>query len=79
MSKEENNSGAVLGKMNYILLAVGFVIVVIGYFLMSGGKSSDPKVFSTEQFDAVRITVAPILILLGFAINVVALVLRPKE
>lgn len=79
MSKEENNSGAVLGKMNYILLAVGFVIVVIGYFLMSGGKSPDPKVFSTEQFDPIRITVAPILILLGFAINVVALVLRPKE
>jgi hypothetical protein len=79
MSKEENNSGAVLGKMNYILLAAGFIIVVIGYLLMAGGKASDPSVFSEELFSTTRITVAPILILLGLTVSAVALVLKPKE
>lgn len=79
MSKEENNNGNVLGKKNYMLLAIGFVFIVIGYLLMTGGKSADPNVFSEELFSATRITVAPILVLLGFAIDVVALTLKPKE
>jgi len=79
MSKEENNNGNVLGKRNYMLLAVGFVFIVAGYLLMTGGKSSDPNVFSEELFSSTRITVAPILVLLGFAIDVVALTLKPKE
>jgi uncharacterized membrane protein len=79
MSKEENNNGAVLGKMNYILLAVGFVLVLVGYLLMAGGKAHDPSVFSEEIFSTTRITVAPLLILLGLTVSAVALVLRPKE
>ena len=80
MSKEENNNnGNVLGKRNYMLLAIGFVITVLGYILMAGGKSPDPNVFSEELFSTTRITVAPILVLLGFAIDVVALTLKPKE
>ena len=79
MSKEENNNGAVLGKRNYILLAVGFVLVLIGYLLMAGGKAHDPSVFSEELFSTTRITVAPLLILLGLTVSAVALVLRPKE
>jgi hypothetical protein len=79
MSKEENYEGKVLGKLNYILLAVGFVFIILGYFLLSGGKAASPNEFSLELFSATRITVAPILILLGFAIEVVGLVLKPKE
>lgn len=79
MSKEENNTGNVLGKTNYMLLAIGFVFIIFGYILMTGGKSPDPKVFSEELFNTTRITVAPILVLLGFAIDVVALTLKPKE
>jgi len=73
MLKEENNNGNVLEKKNYILLAIGFVIIVIGYILMTGGKSPDPNQFSEELFSPMRITVAPILVLVGFAIEVVAL------
>ena len=65
--------------MNYILLAIGFVFVLLGYLLMTGGKAPDPKVFSEELFSTTRITVAPILILLGLTVSAVALVLRPKE
>ena len=79
MSKEENNTGNVLGKLNYMLLAVGFIFIVFGYILMAGGKSPDPTVFSEELFSTTRITVAPILVLIGFAIDVVALTLKPKE
>lgn len=79
MSKEESYEGKVLGKMNYILLAVGFAMVILGYFLMSGGKAANPNEFSQELFSTTRITVAPLLILLGFAVDVVALVLRPKD
>lgn len=78
MSKEEIN-GNVLGKRNYMLLAIGFVFILLGYLLMTGGKSSDPNVFSEELFSTTRITVAPILVLLGFAIDVVALTLKPKS
>ncbi|PIP53887.1 MAG: hypothetical protein COX07_08325 [Bacteroidetes bacterium CG23_combo_of_CG06-09_8_20_14_all_32_9] len=79
MLKKENNNVSVLGKRNYILLSIGFILVVIGYILMSGGKSPDPKIFSEELFTTTRITVAPVLVLLGFAIDVFALVLKPKE
>ncbi len=79
MSKEENNNGNVLGKRNYMLLAIGFVFIIFGYLLMTGGKATDPNVFSEELFSTTRITIAPVLVLLGFAIDVVALTLKPKE
>ncbi len=79
MSKEESNNGAVLGKTNYILLAVGFFILILGYVLLTGGKAPNPKVFSTELFSTTRITIAPILILIGFAIDIIALIIKPKE
>lgn len=79
MSKEESYEGKILGKLNYILLAVGFVFIILGYFLMAGGKAASPNEFSEELFSTTRITVAPILILIGFAIDVVALVLKPKD
>jgi len=47
--------------------------------LLSGGKSPDPKIFSDELFSATRLTVAPILIILGFTIDVIAIVLKPKD
>jgi hypothetical protein len=78
MSKE-NVEGNILGKRNYILLAIGFVFIILGFFLMAGGKAESPNVFSQELFSTTRITIAPILILLGFTIDVVALVLKPKE
>jgi len=79
MSQEENSNDAVLGKTNYILLAVGFVILIIGYILLTGGKAPNPKVFSTELFTTTRVTISPILIIIGFAIEIIALVVKPKK
>lgn len=79
MAQEENSNGIVLGKINYILLAVGFAILIIGYVLLSGGKAPNPKVFSTELFTTTRVTIAPILIILGFTIDIIALIIKPKK
>ena len=65
-------------KVNYILLAVGMAVVVLGFILMSGGSSSetayDPDIFSVR-----RIKVAPVLCLLGFVSMIYAVIRKPKN
>jgi len=69
-----------LGKENYILLAVGFVIIIIGFMLMVGGGSKDPNVFNgTELFSFRRIILAPIVVLFGFLFEIWAIMKKPKE
>ena len=66
-----------LGKLNVILIAVGFLIVVFGFMLMSGSSSGvefNPDVFSTK-----RITVAPMVSLFGFMFIVFAILYKPKS
>ncbi len=68
----ENNQ--LFGKQNYILMLVGLLLLGLGFFLMSGGKSADPKVFNpAEVYSTTRITIAPILIVAGFVIEVFAI------
>lgn len=66
------------GRMNFILLAVGMVVVIVGFILMSGGASTEtaynPDIFSTR-----RIKVAPIVCLIGFVSMVYAVVHKPKD
>jgi hypothetical protein len=79
MSDKKNASSSLFGKENYIWMAIGAVIIAIGMFLMSGGKNQDPKVFDTNVvYSFTRITVAPILILLGFVIEIYAIFKKPK-
>lgn len=79
MSKEQNeNRGFAIGKQNYILLIIGFAIIVIGFMLMAGGASKDPNVFSTEIFSFRRITLAPIVVLFGFIFEIFAIIISPK-
>ncbi len=66
-----------LGRENYKLLAIGFVIIVVGFLLMLGGKSKDPNVFSDEIFSFRRITLAPLLVLAGFIFEIWAIMKRP--
>lgn len=67
-----------LGKENYILLAIGFAIIIIGFLLMIGGRSEDPTVFNEEIFSFRRITLAPIIVLFGFMFEIYAIMKRPK-
>ncbi len=66
------------GKENYYLMFAGLIIIVIGFMLMSGGRSSDPNVYSQDIFSFRRITLAPIVVLLGFALEVYAIMKKPK-
>ena len=77
-TNKDQSIGFLFDKRNYLLMIIGVVFIAIGFILMSGGGSTDPKVFDAGIFNSQRLTVAPILILLGFAIEVVAIMLKPK-
>lgn len=66
-------------RINFIIMLMGIVVIGFGYLLMVGGGSDDPNVFSEEIFSFRRLTLAPIVILLGFAIEVVAILYTPKN
>ncbi|HOW10771.1 MAG TPA: DUF3098 domain-containing protein [Bacteroidales bacterium] len=80
-TKNENKEklNFALGRENYKLLAIGFVIIVTGFLLMLGGKSEDPNVFSEKIFSFRRITLAPIVVLAGFIFEIWAIMKRPKN
>lgn len=68
------------GKENYLWMLIGLVVLAIGFFLMAGGKSADPNVFNKDEvYSTTRITVAPILIIIGFIIEIVAIMKKPKN
>jgi fumarate reductase subunit D len=80
-TKNENKEklNFALGRQNYKLLAIGFAIIVVGFLLMLGGKSSSPDKFSDNIFNFRRITLAPIVVLAGFIFEIWAIMKRPKE
>ena len=80
-TKNENKEklNFALGRENYKLLAIGFVIIVIGFLLMLGGKSDDPKVFSEKIFSFRRITLAPLVVLAGFVFEIWAIMRKPRN
>ena len=79
-SKEvKEDAGFALSKENYKLMAIGFAVIVIGFILMAGGGSDDPNVFSEAIFSFRRITLAPILLLLGFGFEIYAIMKKPKD
>ncbi len=67
-------------KDNYTWMIIGAVVIALGMFLMSGGKNENPNVFDTNVvYSKTRITVAPILILLGLLVEVYAIFKKPKQ
>jgi hypothetical protein len=66
-------------KKNYYILTAGIFLVFLGYVLMIGGGSDDPEVFNPAIFDFQRITLAPMVCLLGFVTVIIAIMWRPKE
>lgn len=67
------------GRENYIWILAGLAVMVLGIILMAGGKSEDPNIFrDSDVYSTTRITVAPILILLGLGIEVFAIFRKPK-
>lgn len=67
------------GKENYKLMLIGLAVIGLGFLLMIGGGSDDPNVFSTDIFDFRRLTLAPILVIAGFVIEVIAIMKKPQD
>ncbi|HNK39530.1 MAG TPA: DUF3098 domain-containing protein [Flavobacteriales bacterium] len=66
-------------RHNYRLLLIGIGIVILGYILMAGGGSGDPEVFNAQEiFSSRRITVAPIVCLIGYLFVVYAIMKKPS-
>lgn len=76
---EKSSPGFALGKENYRLMAIGFAIIVVGFILMAGGGSDDPNVFNPKIFSFRRITLAPIVLLIGFVFEIYAIMKKPKS
>ena len=73
-----DNKNFAFDKTNFILLAIGMAIVVIGFLLMTGPGSSN-TVYEPDIFSARRIKVAPVVCLLGFVSMIYAVIRKPKS
>jgi len=76
---EELKADLAFGKENYRLLFIGLAFIVTGFVLMIGGGSDNPKVFNEAIFNFQRLTLAPLLILTGYVIEIFAIMKKPKE
>jgi membrane-bound ClpP family serine protease len=66
------------GKMNFILLAIGVAVIILGFLLMSGAGTTE-ETFNPEIFSAMKIKVAPVVTFLGFVSIIVAIIYKPKD
>ena len=66
------------GRMNFILLAAGMIVVIVGFLLMAGSGSTD-EAFNPDIFSARRTKVAPLVCLFGFVSMVYAVVYKTKN
>ena len=66
-------------KRNYLIMVVGLAFIAVGFILMSGGGSENPAVFNEDIYNFRRIRLAPTLVLIGFAIEIYAILAKPKK
>ena len=76
MSKNKEERTLLFDRTKYILMIAGLLVIALGFVLMIGGGSDDPSVFSYDLFSFRRITLAPFLVLLGFGIEIYAIMKR---
>lgn len=77
--KEEYKGEFIFGRKNYKFTIIGLAIIALGFILMAGGGSDDPNVFNEEIFNFRRIRLAPALVLIGFGIQIYAILLNPEK
>ncbi len=77
----KDNSRMAMSPKGLRVLLIGFIVMVSGYILMTGGSSDDPQVFNYAMFDFRRLVAAPVVIVLGIIIEIVAImkVWKTKE
>ncbi|CDF80920.1 conserved hypothetical protein (DUF3098) [Formosa agariphila KMM 3901] len=78
-NKDLSKGEFIFGKKNYKFMLIGLGVIALGFILMSGGGSNDPNVFSPDIFSFRRIRLAPTLVLIGFGIQIYAILLNPNK
>lgn len=73
-----NEDAFAFGKVNYVLLLIATGLLLTGYVLMSGGKAESPAEFNPEIFSFRRITLAPILVMAGYALGIFAIIKKAE-
>ena len=67
------------GRENYRLMLIGLAVLALGFLLMVGGGSEDPDVFNPAMFNFQRLTLSPILLTIGFVIEIFAIMKKPRD
>lgn len=74
------NNTPLFGKENYIWMLAGIIVLALGFLLMAGGKNTNPNIFNeNDVYSTTRITIAPLLIITGFIIEIYAIMKKPKD
>jgi hypothetical protein len=75
----EANKNSLFGKQNLLWMLIGAIVIILGFFLMAGGKTEDPNIFNeAEVYSTTRITIAPLLIVAGLIIEIYAIMKKGK-
>ena len=77
--ENKNTHEFLFEKVNYKFLLIGLAVIALGFFLMSGGGSDDPKVFNEAVFSFRRIRLAPTVVLIGFGITIYSIFKTSKK
>ena len=78
--KRKAEAVELFGKENFKWMLIGVAVLILGFLLMAGGGSDDPNVFNADEvYSARRITIAPIIILIGLGIEIYAIFRQPKS
>ena len=73
MKENTEDTGFAIPKRNVLYIIAGFVVMLLGYVLMSGGGSDDPNVFNEEMFSFRRTVLAPVVIIIGMVVEIWAI------
>ena len=79
IGNKETEKNFIFGKRNYLFMFIGLAVIALGFILMSGGGSDDPNVFNPDIYSFRRIRLAPTLVLIGFGIEVYAILTNPNK
>ena len=78
MKNNEQKPDFLFEKANYTTLFIGIAVIALGFILMSGGGSDDPKIFNEDVFSWRRIRLAPTMVLIGFGITIYSIFKKSK-
>ena len=70
---ERPDGGFSISKRNFTLVLAGFLVMVLGYILMTGGRAENPQEFNPEIFSIRRVVVAPVVVIAGIVLEIVAI------